>query len=146
MASVRRWGNVAAHPRVWLATGFMREAMRTSARSIRAAEEEGGTSVRPRPRPSTISNLYDVFVNIAADESEHVTTMRSCQDSVDDLSSRSFDGSSASAARACAIDKDDAGFASWAVSAVDLLDLDRDPDGDDADRRGPGRLRAEEVD
>lgn len=35
---------------------------------------------RAKPRRPTCNNLYDVFVNIRDDESEHVKTMGACQD------------------------------------------------------------------
>lgn len=37
------------------------------------------TAPLPAARRLQIANLYDVFVNIAADEGEHVTTMQACQ-------------------------------------------------------------------
>ncbi|KAG8471275.1 hypothetical protein KFE25_009696 [Diacronema lutheri] len=52
---------------------FLRRAMRTSDRPEAV------------PPPYPVVTLYDVFANIAADEGAHVSTMRSCQDSADDI-------------------------------------------------------------
>lgn len=85
------------------------------------------TASRARPREAEYSkptSLYDVFCKIAADEGEHVATMRSCQDSEEDvpryadLSAPELDEL---AAKRVAADDDAAGSATWAVSPSDEL-------------------------
>jgi ubiquinol oxidase len=64
------------------ANSFLRQAMRTSG-AARRAERAAESTQAELPMP--VRTLYDVFVHICADEAEHVSTMRACQDSSDDL-------------------------------------------------------------
>jgi hypothetical protein len=81
-------GHVVDAPRVareyynGQANSFLRQAMRTTGMASRA--ERAGEPKRVE-LPMPVRTLYDVFVHICADEAEHVSTMRACQDSSDDL-------------------------------------------------------------
>jgi len=67
---------------------YLRKAMRASSRASAVARRQGTGP------PFPVVTLYDTFANILADEAEHVSSMRSCQDSADDVQPGTADSES----------------------------------------------------